>query len=197
MPLVPACCGPEIDVSAEPLACTCPPEVDAGPDFTALLTTVCTRLAALRRKQLGIQTFQGQQGYAVHRAVVLGLSAVLIAGSSVYLQRFTLPWYFICAMTLPIMVYILRLPHTVSPGEDTLVVKSWMATRRIDYGRIEGVAFGFHGDRRTSYLCILVRLTDGRRIKIQRFENLILLYICIWSQWQMHQAQTPEAHGYP
>ncbi|GEM_PF-3142477 len=169
----------------------------ATPDFASLLTAVCTRLAALRREQLGVQTFQGQQAYAVHRAVVLGLFAFLIAGSSVYLPRFTMPWYFICAMTLPMMVYILRLPHTVTPGGDNLVVTSWVATRCIDYGRIERVAFGFHGDRRTSYLCILVRLTDGRRIKIQRFENLILLYICIWNQWQMHQARTPGPYGQP
>lgn len=169
----------------------------ATPDFTALLTAVCTRLAALRREQLGVQTFQGQQAYTIHRTVVLALFTFLIAGSSAYIQRFTMPWYFICAMTLPMMFYILRLPHTVMPGKDNLVVKSWVATRCIDYGRIARVAFGFHGDRRTACLCVLVHLTDGRRIKIQRFENLILLYICIWNEWQMHQAKAPGPYAQP
>ena len=169
----------------------------ATPDFTALLTAVCTRLAALRREQLGVQVFQGQQAYTVHRVVVLGFFALLITISSVYIQRFTMPWYFICAMTLPMMIYILWLPHTVTPGDDNLVVKSWVATRRIAYGRIARVAFGFHGDRKTAYLCLLVHLTDGRCIKIQRFENLILLFICIWSQWHMHQAKPPGPYEQP
>lgn len=88
--------------------------------------------------------------------------------------------------------YILLQPHTVTPGEDSLHVRDFVRTRFIDYTRIKRVAFDVHGDQYTSFLCVLVQLTNGRTIKIQRFENLILLFIFIKTKWDRSREKTSE-----
>ena len=115
---------------------------------------------------------------------------MLVLGSVFYLYRFTPVWLFVLTVTLPMAAYILLQPHTVVPGDDTLVVRDFVRTRFIDYSRIECVAFDFHGDRHAAFLCILVHLTNGRRIKMQRFENLILLFIFIQTKWHNARGKT-------
>lgn len=152
-------------------------------DFAALLAGVCSRLADLHRTQIGVQTFSGRKSYLLHMGIVLGFLALLMLAGTVYLQRFTTARLFILATTLPMMVYLLRQPHTVTPGDDHLVVKNFIRTRVIEYAHIRSLAFDLHGDKHMAYLCLKVHLTDGRKVKIQRFENLVLLYIFIKTKW--------------
>jgi hypothetical protein len=164
-------------------------------EFGALLTAVCSNLSGLHREKIGTQTFKGSLAYFVHSGLVLGVFLVLVLGSVFYLYRFTPVWLFVLTVTLPMAAYILLQPHTVVPGDDTLVVKDFVRTRFIDYTRIERVAFDFHGDRQAAFLCILVNLTNGRKIKMQRFENLILLFIFIQTKW--HNARGKAAANVP
>jgi hypothetical protein len=153
--------------------------------FSDLLTLVCSKLATLHHHQIGTQTFKGSLTYFIHRGIVLALMALLFLASVIYQYEFTALWLFMAAVTLPMMGYILLQPHAVTPLEDGLSLQDFMKTRFIAYDRIKAIAFNFHGDRQVSFLCILIHLTNGRKIKIQRFENLILLFIFIMSRWHM------------
>ena len=164
-------------------------------NFSALLTAVCSNLAGLHREKIGTQTFKGSVAYFVHSGLVLGVFLVLVLGSVFYLYRFTPVWLFVLTITLPMALYILLQPHTVAPENEMLVVRDFVRTRCIDYARIERVAFDFHGDRQAAFLCILVHLTNGRKIKIQRFENLTLLFIFIQTKW--HNARGKASANVP
>lgn len=159
--------------------------------FSNLLTHVCSKLATLHRDQIGTQIFKGSLTYFIHRGIVLGIMALLLLASVIYHFEFTALWLFMAAVTLPMMVYILQQPHAVTPLEDGLSLQDFMKTRFIAYDRIKGVAFDFHGDRQVSFLCVLIHLTNGRKIKIQRFENLILLFIFIMSRWDRARKTRP------
>lgn len=160
--------------------------------FSDLLTSVCSELARRHRHQIGTQTFKGSLAYFIHRGIVLGIMAMLLLASVIYRYEFTSIWLFMAAVTLPMIGYILLQPHAVTPVEDGLSLQDFMKTRFIAYDRIKHIAFDFHGDRQVSFLCILIHLTNGRKIKIQRFENLILLFIFIMSRWNMARETGPE-----
>lgn len=162
--------------------------------FPALLTTVCSKLAQLHRNKIGTQTFKGNLAYFVHSGLVLSVFLVIVLGGTFYLYRYTSAWLFILTVTLPMMGYILLQPHTVSPDDDSLYVRDFVRTRFIDYTRIKHVSFDVHGDQYAAFLCILVQLTNGRKIKIQRFENLILLFIFITTKWHRSREIASENH---
>jgi len=159
-------------------------------NFPALLTTVCSQLAELHRDKIGTQTFKGNLAYFVHSGLVLGVFLVLVVGSFFYFYRFTPVWLFVMTVTLPMIGYILLQPHTVAPGDETLFVRDFVRKRFIDYTLIKRVTFDVHGDQYAAFLCILVHLSNGRKIKMQRFENLILLFIFIQTKWHNAQEKT-------
>jgi hypothetical protein len=158
--------------------------------FAPLLTAVCSRLAALHRRKIGVQTFSGRRSYFVHIGLVLVVCVLLMLAGSVYLNRYPAAGLFVLVMTLPMTAYLLLQPHTVTPDDDHLVVRDFIRTRVIAYDGIRDLAFGLHGDGQTAFLCLRVHLKDGRRIKIQRFENLTLLYIFIKTKWEAARAPT-------
>jgi hypothetical protein len=108
----------------------------------------------------------------------------------VHLQSHTMVGLLLIATTLPITVYLLRQPHTVTPNDTHLELRDFTGTRRVDYTSIRTLAFDLHGDEHISYLCLKIHLTDGRKLKMQRLENLVLLYIFIKTRWDAALAQT-------
>ena len=157
--------------------------------FSGLLEDVCDRLAGLHRDKLGIRTFRANRAYRAHRTTVLSVLAALLLGSVIYLQDHLAVWLFVLGTILPMAAYILRQPHTVTPLEDGLEMKDGLRTRFIAYGRIAAIGFALHGDTHTAYLCVRLHLTDGRRIKVQRFDNLVLLFLFMKTKWERHRSK--------
>jgi len=157
--------------------------------FSDLLSEVCARLSELHGDQLaGPATFRGNRAFFAHTAAVLGVFGVLVFGSLVVLDGRMVVWLFIVAATLPMAIFVLRQPHTVTVGEDGLLVKTFLRPRLISYGDIAAIRFDLYGDKHTAYLCIRVELTSGRRVTILRFENLVLLYLMMTFNWQRYRA---------
>ena len=152
--------------------------------FSRLLGTVCDRLTDRHRAKIGVRTFSGRRDYLFHIGIVVSFFILLIGFSTVYLRHFTAAWLFILATTIPMTAYLLLQPHTVTPEDDHLEVRDFIHTRIIAYRRLRRLAFDLHGDKQTAYLCVKIHLTDGRKIKIQRFANLVLLYIFIKTKWE-------------
>ena len=158
--------------------------------FSDLLETVCSRLAQVHQTQIGVQTFQSDRTYQVHRGIVLGFFALLVLVAIFHFNHF--PWVglFVTVATLPMVLYIILQPHTVIPTEDALVVRDLIRQREISYGHVARMGFDLHGDAADAYLCIRIHLTKGRQIKIQRLENLILLFIFITSKRTQNEMKT-------
>lgn len=174
--------GQKVDIVVKDSA-TVIPLYYATRNFAELLAGVCAPLADLHREQIGVQTFSGRRSYLLQIGMVIAVFALLIGFSTVHLRQFTGAWLFILATTIPMTVYLLLQPHTVKTGDDHLEVRDFIRTRVIDYGHLSKLAFGLHGDKHTAYLCVKIHLADGRMIKFQRFENLVLLYIFIMTKW--------------
>jgi len=175
--------GHKVDVvptnSAPPI-----PLFYATRNFAGLLAAVCDRLTDLHRTKIGSRTFSGRRDYFLHIGIVVSFFIFLIGFSTFYLRHFTAAWLFILATTIPMTTYLLLQPHTVTPEDDHLEVRDFIRTRIIAYSRLRSLAFALHGDKQAAYLCVKIHLTDGRRIKIQRLENIVLLYIFIKTKWE-------------
>ena len=181
--------GRKVDVVTGDSAITIP-LFYATRDFASLLTAVCARLVDLHREKIGVRTFKGHTSYLVQIGTVLAFFAMMAVVGAVHLQRHTMVSLFLLATTLPMTVYLLRRPHTVTPNDTYLEVRDFTGTRRVDYARIRTLAFDLHGDKHISYLCLKIHLTDGRKLKMQRLENLVLLYIFIKTRWDAARAHT-------
>lgn len=165
-------------------------------DFPGLLATICARLAEQHRDKLrGVRTFRGNRAYYLHSVAVLSVFAVLILGGLIYLHDHIVVWLLILAMTLPMAVFILLQPHTVIPREEGLLLRDYLRTRFIAYEHITAMAFDLLGDKHSAYLCIRVRLATGRAIKIQRLENLVLLFLYMKTKWACQRGKS--AAGLP
>jgi hypothetical protein len=174
--------GQKVDIMIKDSA-TVIPLYYATRNFAELLAGVCAPLADLHREQIGVRTFSGRRSYLLHIGIVIGIFVLLIGLSTVHFRQFTGVWLFIIAMTVPMTIYLLLQPHTVKTEDNHLEVRDFIRTRIIGYTRLRKLAFGLHGDKHTAYLCIKIHLADGRTLKIQRFENLVLLYIFIKTKW--------------
>lgn len=162
----------------------------ATQNFSRLLAGVCARLSELHRSRIGVQTFGARKSYRIQVGLVLGIMVLLMLAGTIHLHRDTAAWLFLLATTLPITVYLLRQPHTVTPGDAHLEVRDFVRSRTIAYSRIRALAFDLHGDAHVAFLCLKIHLTDGRAIKVQRFENLVLLYIFIKTKWDAARGET-------
>jgi hypothetical protein len=162
--------------------------------FAHLLAEVCGRLAALHGDKLAeTRRFQGNRGYFAHSGAVLVVFAVLLIGGWFVLEGRIAVWLFLAAALLPMALYVLRQPHTVTLLESGLEVKDYVRTRFIPYAQIASIRFDRYGDKQTAYLCIRVQLSSGRRLTLLRLENLVLLYLMMVFQWERRRAKPTPA----
>jgi hypothetical protein len=161
----------------------------ATQDIGDLLDRVCTELAQLHRGRMETLTFRATRNYFTHFTVVAGVLIALFMAGVLFLESFEPAMLLIVAMTVPIMISLLLQPIEVTPDSDGLHVRSFIRRRLIPYDAIETLAFSVRGDLHVSFLRVMVGLRGGGRIKITRFENLILLYIVIMAYWRGRDAR--------
>ncbi len=161
----------------------------ATQDIDALLDRVCTELSVLHRGRMETLTFRATRNYFTHFAVVIGVLIAIFMAGVLFLESFEPAMLMIVAMTVPIMVSLVLQPIEVTPDEDGLHVRNFVRQRLVPYEAIETLRFDVRGDLHVSFLRVMLGLRGGRRIKITRFENLILLYIVIKSYRDTHDTR--------
>ena len=162
----------------------------ATPDLGDLLDRLCTKLSVLHRRKMETLTFRATRSYFTHFAIVIGVLIALCMAGLLFLDSFEPAMLMIVAMTLPILIILVLQPIEVTPDEDGLHVRNFIRRRLIPYDAIQSLTFDVRGDLHVSFLRVMLGTRDGRRIKITRFENLILLFIMIKANWDTHAARS-------
>ncbi len=157
----------------------------ATQDFGDLLDRLCAKLAALHRDKLETITFRATRSYFTHFTVVIGVLIAFCMAGVLFLNFFEPTMFLVLAMTVPIAVSLVLQPIEVTPTEEGLRVRDFFRLRLVPYGAIATLACDVRGDLNYSFLRIIMTLRNGRRIKITRFENLILLFIMIKAHWHL------------
>ncbi len=161
----------------------------ATQDIGDLLDRLCTKLAVLHRSKMETLTFRATRSYFTHFAVVIGVLIALLMAGVLFLDAFEPAMFMIVAMALPIMIALVLQPIEVTPDADGLHVRNFIRQRLVPYDAIQSLSFDVRGDLHVSFLRVMLGIRDGRRIKITRFENLILLFIMIKANWDTHTAR--------
>lgn len=155
----------------------------ATQDLGDLLERLCTELSVLHRNKMETLTFRATRSYFTQFAVVIGALMALFMAGVLFLNFFDPAMFLVVVMTLPIAISLMLQPIEVTPGPDGLHVRNFIRPRLIPYEAIETLAFDVRGDLHVSFLRILLTMGNGRRIKITRFENMLLLFIMIKAHW--------------
>ncbi len=153
-------------------------------NFVDLLDRLCTELAVLHRDQMAQLTFRATRSYFTHFSVVIGVLIAFFMAGVLFFNFFEPTMLLVVAMTLPIGVSLVLQPIEVTPDKDGLRVRDFLRRRFIPYDNIRALHFDVRGDLNFSFLRIILTTHQGRRIKISRFENLILLFIMIKAHWR-------------
>jgi hypothetical protein len=148
-------------------------------DFVDLMARLCTALVAMHRDKLETIAFRATRSYFTHFSVVIGVLIAFFMAGVLFLNFFEPTMLLVVAMTLPIGISLVLQPIEVTPAPDGLRVRDFLRRRLVPYDAIKSLAFDVRGDLNYSFLRIILILHSGRRIKISRFENMILLYIMI------------------
>jgi hypothetical protein len=151
----------------------------ATQDFPDLMERLCSRLAVMHRERMEVITFRATRSYFKHFSVVIGVLIAFFMAGVLFLNFFEPAMLLVVAMTLPIGISLVLQPIEVTPHEDGLRVRDFCRRRLIPYADIRSLDFDVRGDLNLSFLRIMLTLNNGRRIKISRFENLVLLFIII------------------
>ena len=162
----------------------------ATQDIGDLLDRVCTKLSVLHRGRMETLTFRATRSYFTHFTVVIGVLIALFMAGLLFLESFEPAMLLIVAMTVPIMVSLVLQPIAVTPDRGGLQVRNFIRQRQVAYGDIETLTFDVRGDLHVSFLRVMLGLRGGRRIKITRFENMILMYILIKAYWHAQDARS-------
>ncbi len=158
-------------------------------DFADLMDRLCTALAALHRDKMETITFRATRSYFTHFSVVIGVLIAFFMAGVLFLNFFEPTMFLVVAMTVPIAVSLVLQPIEVTPEAEGLRVRDFIRRRTIPYDAIETLDFDVRGDLNYSFLRIVLTTHNGRRIKISRFENLILLFIIIKANWDPQAAR--------
>ena len=158
-------------------------------DFADLMDRLCTKLAVLHRDKVETITFRATRSYYTHFSVVIGVLIAFFMAGVLFLNFFEPTMFLVVAMTVPIAVSLVLQPIEVTPEAEGLRVRDFFRRRTIPYDAIETLDFDVRGDLNYSFLRIVLTTHNGRRIKISRFENLILLFIIIKANWDPHAAR--------
>ena len=158
-------------------------------EFADLLGRLCAKLAGLHRDRMETITFRASRSYFTHFNVVIGVLIVFFMAGVLFLNFFDPTMLLVAAMTIPIGIHLVLQPIEVTPDTDGLYVRDFCRRRLIPYAAIDTLTFDARGDLHVSFLRILLILQNGRRIKISRFDNLILLFILIEHYRHHHNPQ--------
>ena len=157
--------------------------------FADFMDRLCTELSVLHRDKMETITFRATRSYYTHFSVVIGVLIAFFMAGVLFLNFFEPTMLLVLAMTVPIGVSVALQPIEVTPEAEGLRVRDFLRRRFIPYDAITKLDFDVRGDLNYSFLRIILTTHNGRRIKISRFENLILLFIIIKANWSPQRAR--------
>ncbi len=148
---------------------------DTG-DFGILLKLVCDKLAAIHGGIFQSQEFKASTGYFVHIIFGLVLSLVIIILGIEYDSKILLA---ISGLFVILSIHLMNRPLSISLFEKSFLIGSFLFKKKFEYSDIKALEFNLIGSDYSTYLAINIHLRNGKKVKMQRFNQIILCFILL------------------
>ena len=148
---------------------------DTG-DFGILLKLICDKLADIHRDVFQSQEFKASKSYFIHILFGLALSLVIIIFGIEYDSKILLA---ISGLFVILSIHLMNRPLSIFLSEKSILIRSFLLKKNFRYSNIEELEFKVIGSDYATYLAIIIHLKSGKRLKIQRFDHIILCFILL------------------
>ena len=145
-------------------------------DFNILLKMICDRLAAIHKGVFQSQEFKASKSYYLHILFGLTLSLVIIIFGVEYDSKIM---FIIAALFFLLGIHLMNRPLSIFLSDNQFLIRSMLFRKIFSYADIKDLDFKLIGSDYSTSLAINIQLTDGRKFRIQRFNNLILCFILL------------------
>ncbi len=145
-------------------------------DFNVLLKMICDRLADIHKGVFQSQEFKASKGYYLHILFGLALSLVIIIFGVEYDSKIM---FIISALFFLLGIHLMTRPLSIFLSDNQFLIRSMLFRKIFSYADIKDLDFKLIGSDYSTSLAINIQLTNGRKFRIQRFNNLILCFILL------------------
>lgn len=147
-------------------------------EFNILLKMICDKLAAIHGEVFQSQEFKASTSYFVHITFFLFLSLAIIIFGIEYNSKVLLA---VSALFFILGIHLMNRPLSILLSEKNFLIRNFLFKKVVKYSDIKGLDFKLVGHEYSTYLAINIQLINGKKFKIQRFNNIILCYIFLTS----------------
>ena len=150
---------------------------DTG-EFNILLKMICDKLAAIHEGIFQSREFKASRGYFIQIIFFLFLSLAIIIFGIEYDSKMMLA---VSALFFILGIHLMNRPLSILLSEKNFLIRNFLFKKIFRYSDIKELDFKLIGHEYSTYLGINIQIINGKKFKIQRFDNIILCYIFLTS----------------
>lgn len=169
-----------VDVHFQNMEYPIPIYYDTG-RFETLLKAMCDKLADIHSRNLPSREFKASLGYFIHIIVAISFSSLIIIfgieNNSKLLLAASILFLFLA-------IHLMRRPLSISFSDENFIIRNLFFKKIFRYSDIKGLDFSLTGHEYSTYLVINIHLKNGKKLKIQRFNDITLCYIYLVSRYK-------------
>ncbi len=147
-------------------------------EFNVLLKLICDKLAAIHGEVFQSQEFKASTSYFIQIIFFICLSLVIIIFGIENDSKILLA---VSALFFILGIHLMNRPLSILLSEKNFLIRNFLFKKIFRYSDIKGLDFKLVGHEYSTYLAINIHLINGKKFKIQRFNNIILCYIFLTS----------------
>jgi hypothetical protein len=156
---------------------------DTG-EFNILLKTICDKLTTIHGEIFQSQEFAASRSYFIHITFFIFLSLAIIIFGIEYDSKILLV---VSALFFILGIHLMNRPISIVLSEKTFLIRNFLSKKIFSYSDIKELDFKLVGHEYSTYLAIIIQLINGKKYKVQRFDNIILCYIFLTSAAKKRQ----------
>jgi hypothetical protein len=146
---------------------------DTG-DFNILLKIICDKLADIHRDIFRNEEFKASRSYFIQIIFFLFLSLAIIIFGLEYDSKMMLA---VSSLFFILGIHLMNRPLSIVLSEKNFLIRNSLFKKIFNYTDIKELDFKLVGHEYSTYLAIIIHLFNGKKLKMQRFDNIILCYI--------------------
>lgn len=146
--------------------------------FNILLKMICDKLAAIHGEIFQNQEFKASRSYFFHITFFIFFSLAIIIFGIEYDSKILLA---VSALFFILGIHLMNRPLSIFLRDKNFIIQNFLFKKILRYSDIKGLDFALVGHEYSTYLAIIIHLINGKKFKIQRFDNIILCYILLIS----------------
>ena len=150
---------------------------DTG-EFDVLLKMICDKLSVIHGGIFKGQAFKASRGYFIHITFFIFLSLAIIIFGLEYDSKIMIA---VSILFFILGIHLMNRPLSIFLSDQNFLIRNFIFKKIFNYTDIKELDFKLVGHEYSTYLAIIIHLINGRKFKIQRFDNIILCYILLTS----------------